>query len=193
MPSSYDRPSTPRGAASLPQKPKSSSTASARKKVHRKRSVSPVAVSGEDDDDDEVEAVSNPAKKVKTAAEGGSKAGAGGSLLSKALNGATREAQQAKEKAKEQPETPNVKAQFEEQSDFISFDLSPPPPPSRTRTPRFTPGASGSKRKLDEYEERDAEGSRRMQKREKERSTPWCEEGEGGGVQWDKAENAVSM
>lgn len=196
----HDRPSTPRGAAGLPKKPKASSSqqsSSSARKVHRKRSASPIE-SITIDDDDEEETTPAKGKQPKTSSETPATKGPP-SLLSRALSGASKEAAQQKAQKEDKAlSTPNVKAQFEQQEDFISFDFDEPP--ARTRTPRFTPGAdsrsrggreaSGSKRKLDEYEERDAEGTRRMQKRERERSTPWCDD---PGVPWDQAENAINM
>jgi len=82
-----------------------------------------------------------------------------------------------------------LRAQFEQQQDFISFDASPPPRDS----PR-----SHSKRSRDDYDgDRahngdggDDEGSRRLQSRERNRSTPWCDR---PGVDWDRATSAIDQ
>ncbi|GAA5917840.1 hypothetical protein JCM8208_006382 [Rhodotorula glutinis] len=75
------------------------------------------------------------------------------------------------------------RAQFEQQQDFIGFDASPPPRDS----PR-----SHSKRTRDDYDDRDDddEGSRRLQSRERNRSTPWCDR---PGVDWDRAHSAIDQ
>lgn len=95
---------------------------------------------------------------------------------------------------------PSVRAQFEQQQDFISFEKSPSPPPSRGdhghgRTPGsrrrdrggVDAGPSGTKRRRTDEPD---EGTRRMQKRERDRSTPWCET---PGVDWDACRNATEM
>ncbi|GAA5934963.1 hypothetical protein JCM3775_004660 [Rhodotorula graminis] len=81
----------------------------------------------------------------------------------------------------EQDSTP--RAQFEQQQDFIGFDASPPPRDS----PR-----SHSKRSRDDYDhaDDDDEGSRRLQSRERNRSTPWCDR---PGVDWDRAHSAIDQ
>lgn len=88
--------------------------------------------------------------------------------------------------------TPDSKSQFEQQEDFISFDASPPPPPaSRGRfSVNANTSAKGSKRKLDEFEEKKEEKTRRVQKREKERTTPWLDE---PGVDWRSCDSAIAM
>ncbi|BGP42103.1 hypothetical protein JCM10449v2_006105 [Rhodotorula kratochvilovae] len=82
------------------------------------------------------------------------------------------------------------RAQFEGQQDFISFDKSPSPPPA-------APGAPYShhrKRTRDDYDDRDRdrddEGSRRLQHRERNRSTPWCDH---PGVDWDRCSSAIDQ
>lgn len=197
-----DRPSTPRSSL-LPQKPKSShQQGSLRKTVHRKRSVSPGASGSEAASGAASDAGSASSSSKKAKQERPSKPSTPGgppSLLSRALTGAKEAADTAAAAIAITPAaaTSTPRAQFEQQEDFISFDFDDEPKASPK--PRFTPGggrggrengASGSKRKLDEYEERDAEGTRRMQKRERERSTPWCEE---PGVDWSKCNNAIDM
>jgi len=76
--------------------------------------------------------------------------------------------------------TVTPRAQFEQQEDFISFDASPPPPPSTGRR-----SARGQKRERDVY---DVDGSNRMKDREEGRSTPWCQT---PGVNWNKCRNAT--
>ncbi|GAA5961733.1 hypothetical protein JCM21900_000843 [Sporobolomyces salmonicolor] len=91
--------------------------------------------------------------------------------------------------------TTDSRIQFEQQEDFISFDLSPSPPPRDARgTPRDAgPGGRGGrkgKRKLADVDDRQEEGTRTLQRREKERSTPWCEE---PGVDWNACDTAIGM
>ncbi|ORY67933.1 hypothetical protein BCR35DRAFT_294786 [Leucosporidium creatinivorum] len=202
MAGSYERPSTPR--SSLPQKPKTSShqQGSLRKTIQRKRSVSPVGSGSEVASGAASDAGSTSSSSKKAKHERSSKPSTPGgppSLLSRALTGAKEAAETAVAAVATTPSasTSTPRAQFEQQEDFISFDFDDEPKASPK--PRFTPGggrggrdagASGSKRKLDEYEERDAEGTRRMQKRERERSTPWCEE---PGVDWSKCNSAIDM
>lgn len=92
---------------------------------------------------------------------------------------------------KSPPNDAASKTQFEQQEDFISFDASPPPPPPQNRS-RFSGSAKGpqGKRKLDEYEERQHQGSVRVQKREQGRTTPWLD---APGVDWTKCDDAISM
>lgn len=78
--------------------------------------------------------------------------------------------------------TPN-RTQFEQQEDFIQFDASPPPPSSRG-------SARGPKRKLDVLEEKQEEGTQRVQKRERERTTPWLLH---PGVDWSQCSSAIAM
>lgn len=97
--------------------------------------------------------------------------------------------------------TPNPN-QFIGQEDFISFDFSPSPPPagnhSRGNNQRDHRGSastgdhrSGSKRKHEDEEDvKQEEGTRQLRKREKERSTPWCDE---PGVNWSSHDNATSQ
>jgi len=92
--------------------------------------------------------------------------------------------------------------QFIGQEDFISFDFSPSPPPpggnssrGNQRDHRGSTSAgdhrSGSKRKHDDEEDvKQEEGTRQLRKREKERSTPWCDE---PGVSWSSYDNATSQ
>ncbi|GAA6061089.1 hypothetical protein JCM10212_006290 [Sporobolomyces blumeae] len=84
------------------------------------------------------------------------------------------------------------RVQFEQQEDFISFDLSPSPPPSNGRaTPRDRDrnGRNGGKRKHDD-DDKQEEGTRQLRKREKERSTPWCDE---PGVAWSSYDSATAQ
>ncbi|GAA6048821.1 hypothetical protein JCM3770_003638 [Rhodotorula araucariae] len=77
------------------------------------------------------------------------------------------------------PAAASGRAQFEGQQDFISFDKSPSPPPAAAR-----------KRARDDYDDRDDEGSRRLQNRERNRSTPWCDH---PGVDWDHCSSAIEQ
>ncbi|GAA6012314.1 hypothetical protein JCM10207_002800 [Rhodosporidiobolus poonsookiae] len=173
---------------------------SSRKQAHRKRSPSPGPSSTN------YAAPSTPALSIKGAYD---KPPTGNRLLHSAVsNAAAASAAASSSKpspapSASAPATPaDARAQFEQQEDYISFDASPEPDDAASRTPgarsgRGTPrdGAGGGgrkgKRKLDERdEERDEEGTRRLRDREKERSTPWCDE---PGVDWDKCESAVDM
>jgi hypothetical protein len=211
--SSEMAPSRPNTPSSLPGKPGSShhhhhqpsSSSSLRKVVHRKRSVSP-APSASGSTTSEAEASASAFKKGRYERPGKQNdSGPPPSLLSHALGKVKNDTPVSTPTCKTAgsgsvsasgPATPSTaRAQFEQQEDFISFDFDEPPSP-----PRFTPGgkrgaardtgASGGKRKLDEYEEKAEEGSRRMQKRERERTTPWCEE---PGVDWASCKNAIGM
>ncbi|KAM0790556.1 hypothetical protein ACM66B_004425 [Microbotryomycetes sp. NB124-2] len=139
---------------------------------------------------------------------------AGSSLLSKALKNAstTSSSSAATPRAAEQQQQQqlendvSVRAQFEQQQDFISFEPSPSPPPSnhggrstpnaqanRRRAATDVNGAGGissanKRRRLDDNQ--DSVGTQRMQKRERDRSTPWCET---PGVDWDSCRNATEI
>lgn len=85
-----------------------------------------------------------------------------------------------------QPESTPNRTQFEQQEDFIRFDASPPPPSST----KMSGSARGTKRRLDVYEDKQEEGTQRVQKRERERTTPWLE---APGVDWSQCHSAIAM
>lgn len=168
---------------SLPAKPTSHrSSTSLRKTVHHTRSPSPSASASTSASED---------PSTPTTKKGRYERAAAPDLLSRALAG-VKASETPKPSGSSTPQSA-ARAQFEQQEDFISFDFEEVKP-----APRFTPGGgrgagtpgTGGKRKLDEFEEKKEEGSRRVQKREKERSTPWCEE---PGVDWDQCESAITM
>lgn len=97
---------------------------------------------------------------------------------------------------------PAANASFVAQQDFISFDdpddtlpddhrRSSSPPPDRT-----TPGTSRRNKRArahDDDRDRDRDddhGSRRLQNRERARSTPWCDD---PGVDWDRCASATEQ
>ncbi|KAK4700916.1 non-canonical poly(A) RNA polymerase PAPD5/7, partial [Phenoliferia sp. Uapishka_3] len=179
---------------SLPPKPSSSSTPSSSRKSHRKRSESPAAEpSG---------STSTPTKKGNYVRR--ADAPAGENLLSKALhnvqNQKTISTPVARSSA-EAPATPSstaaatpssARAQFEQQEDFISFgddfDDEDKPSPRNASGGR---GGSGTKRRRDDFDdEKRDEGTKRLAKRERERSTPWCDT---PGVNWALCDNAIAM
>lgn len=170
-------------SSSLPAKPSSTNGPA---KMHRKRSASP-AVAGS------ASASTTPLKREsyvrKSDAPGADK------LISKALHNV----QTQKAASTPGPATPaaaatpaSARAQFEQQEDFISFgdefeeeERQPAKYQSGGR------GASGTKRRRDDFDdEKRNEGTKRLAKREKERSTPWCD---SPGVDWGRCENAVAM
>lgn len=119
------------------------------------------------------------------------------SMLSKAITAAQTSSNSSRSTpraASTQPVADSTpQAQFVGQEDFIGFDASPPPEPTpRHRHNAAGPGprSEGKKRKLDEFEERREEGTRNLQKRERERSTPWCDD---PGVDWKRADSAIAM
>ncbi|GAA5910729.1 hypothetical protein JCM5296_000482 [Sporobolomyces johnsonii] len=171
-----------------------SASSSKKQSSHRKRSPSPSAVappstansrSATDDD-------STPAKSRYE------RSGAATKLLQNQLKHAAANASTPAPRPAAAASTPatDSRIQFEQQEDFISFDLSPsPPPPGGRGTPRGAGGPGGrgarrGKRKLDEVDDRQEEGTRTLQRREKERSTPWCEE---PGVDWNACDTAIGM
>ena len=84
------------------------------------------------------------------------------------------------------------RSQFEQQEDFISFGFDDEPSSSRSsRKPAKTaiPSSAGG-RVLDQYETKQEEHSKRVQKREKGRTTPWCED---PGVDWTSCTSAIDM
>ncbi|KAI5481873.1 DNA polymerase sigma subunit [Pseudohyphozyma bogoriensis] len=114
-------------------------------------------------------------------------------LVSRALKGVVAEASSTPSASTPGTATPtSARASFADQEDFISFDFDDDDDaaPSPRHTPRGGPQASGSKRKLDDYEEKHEEKSRNLAKRERERSTPWCYT---PGVEWDSCETAIDM
>ncbi|GJN92544.1 hypothetical protein Rhopal_005574-T1 [Rhodotorula paludigena] len=96
---------------------------------------------------------------------------------------------------------PAANASFVAQQDFISFDdpddsllddnrRSPSPPPDRT-----TPGTSRRNKRARAHDDDrgsrdDDHGSRRLQNRERARSTPWCDD---PGVDWDRCASATEQ
>lgn len=200
-------PSTPSSASGSRKPSRSAQPSSLRRTVHRKRSSS----SDIEIIEPSTHASSSSSKKSRserpgpsTPSGGGNGGGPSKSLLSKAINNTIRQGSPAAPTLPAAPAaavpaetlTPNARAQFEGQVDFIGFDFDDEEdePSSRRGTPAGRGGKRGTpasgKRKLDEFEERAEEGSRNLQKRERERSTPWCDE---PGVEWDKCENAINM
>ncbi|KAM0753355.1 hypothetical protein T439DRAFT_299633 [Meredithblackwellia eburnea MCA 4105] len=113
------------------------------------------------------------------------------SMLSKALHNASSMNTPGSSKGASTTKTPssNDRAQFEGQEDFIGFgDMSDEE--ETQPTPRQGGRGSASKRKYEETSERQEEGTRRLAKRERERSTPWCEK---PGVDWDRCDNATAL
>lgn len=86
------------------------------------------------------------------------------------------------------------RVQFEQQEDFIGFDFSDgeQEPASSSKDKRRE--SRGGKRKHDDVvgadSEKQEEGTRQLRKREKERSTPWCDE---PGVSWSSHDNATAQ
>ncbi|KAK4052507.1 hypothetical protein OIV83_002309 [Microbotryomycetes sp. JL201] len=139
---------------------------------------------------------------------------AGSTLLNKALkNASSSSAATLRAVEQEQSATDNdvsVRAQFEQQQDFISFEPSPSPPPPAAAAAggRGTPNARGNNRRRAATESNgpagissaskrrriddntNPVGTQRMQKRERDRSTPWCET---PGVDWDSCRNATEI
>ncbi|KAK4056948.1 hypothetical protein OIO90_001848 [Microbotryomycetes sp. JL221] len=143
------------------------------------------------------------------------------SLLNKALdkvvktvNGDSDSSTPSKRSQQEMTPT-SVRAQFEQQQDFIGFEPSPSPPPSHShgsarrgptsgaratprgdnrRRDRSPPNGSASKRRRLDEQGHDSmstnDGTDRMQRRERDRSTPWCDE---PGVDWDSCQSATDM
>ncbi|BGP18422.1 hypothetical protein JCM10213_001669 [Rhodosporidiobolus nylandii] len=171
-----------------------------RRTAHRKRSLSPqpgpsstsFAASANPQP-------STPALQIKGRYDRPTTQASGNKLLQSAVTKAASSAAAASAKKPSTPtvETPqsNTKAQFEQQEDFISFDASPEPE-EREDSGRGTPrdggrgGRKGKRKMEDRDEDRDEEGTRRLRNREKERSTPWCEE---PGVEWKKCETAIEQ
>ena len=82
---------------------------------------------------------------------------------------------------------------FEQQEDFISFafDDEPSSNSRSSRKPAKAPiPSSAGGRVLDQYESKQEEHSKRVQKREKGRTTPWCED---PGVDWKTCDSAIDM
>ncbi|GAA5912761.1 uncharacterized protein JCM6883_006225 [Sporobolomyces salmoneus] len=89
------------------------------------------------------------------------------------------------------PADPN-RIQFEQQEDFIGFDFSDGEEEVSSKDKRRE--SRGGKRKYDDAtgadSEKQEEGTRQLRKREKERSTPWCDE---PGVSWSSYDNATAQ
>ena len=81
------------------------------------------------------------------------------------------------------------RSQFEQQEDFISFGFEEEPRSSRRPAKAAIPSSAGG-RVLDQYESKQEEHSKRVQKREKGRTTPWCED---PGVNWNSCTSAIDM
>lgn len=89
------------------------------------------------------------------------------------------------------PSTP--RAQFEQQQDFISFDASPSRPPPTPSVAAGGPRSHQRKRARDDYDptdHADDPSSLRLQSRERNRSTPWCDH---PGVDWDRSRSAIDQ
>ncbi|GAA5961449.1 hypothetical protein JCM3765_003584 [Sporobolomyces pararoseus] len=92
------------------------------------------------------------------------------------------------------PADPN-RVQFEQQEDFIGFDFSDGEEDKNHHSRGDKRRESrGGKRTHDDLvgqdSEKQEEGTRQLRKREKERSTPWCDE---PGVSWSSYENATAQ
>ncbi|GAA5832808.1 hypothetical protein JCM11251_005772 [Rhodosporidiobolus azoricus] len=172
-----------------------------RKGAHRKRSPSPSASSSSQQPPQQ--GPSTPIMAIKGRYERASTANSTGAnkLLHTAVTRAAESAATSSKKPSPSPAPappfPDTRAQFEQQEDFISFDASPEPEDEEdSRGGRGTPRDGGrsarkGKRSREERdEERDEEGTARLRKREKGRSTPWCD---SPGVEWRKCETAIEM
>lgn len=85
----------------------------------------------------------------------------------------------------------SARRQFEQQEDFVSFGEEEVV--EERHSPRYGPGSrtSAHKRRYEGVDDEKMEqGTQRLAKRERERSTPWCYE---PGVDWDKCQSAIDM
>lgn len=92
------------------------------------------------------------------------------------------------------PADPN-RVQFEQQEDFIGFDFSDGEENNNSSSrDKRRESRGGGKRKHDDRggddSDKQEEGTRQLRKREKERSTPWCDE---PGVSWSSYDNATAQ
>lgn len=185
----YNRP------ASLPVRPPAQSssrptTSSSLRNVVRKRSASPDRA---DSEQAPTAIVSTPVVKKGRYERLEGTGGAGGGILGKALRAATTQASPMTTPgtSRSAASTPGTgRTQFEQQQDFISFDFDDEPPNSASSRGRNGGSARNEGRTLDVYELKKEAHSQRVQKREKGRATPWCEE---PGVDWSQCGSAIDM
>ncbi|GAA5926127.1 uncharacterized protein JCM15063_000192 [Sporobolomyces koalae] len=103
----------------------------------------------------------------------------------------TKNAQDAVSGAAATPTADPNRIQFEQQEDFIGFDFSDPEDSApASRDHRSGPGGAKRKHQNHDDDDRQEQGTRQLRKREKERSTPWCED---PGVRWSKYDNATAQ
>lgn len=92
------------------------------------------------------------------------------------------------------PASADSRAQFEQQEDFISFDFGDDSSSSnkpRMDTPQRSGGGGGKRKNGNDWEKGGIdEGSRKVRKRERDRSTPWCDD---PGVDWSKCDSPTAM